>query len=205
MGTHVVCLTKGGGWESCLASEALEAIAVGRTMISRTVCTRISLGWCDGLSGGCCGADVLGGAGVRFRCPLAVVRAVRVVRYLGGAALWWDGGVEAGRRTAPIAKWAVVMTVMNVRIARGPGDVVGYVALNIHAEFSPGLIGVVVLAISLCEDGVWCENGRSEGEHDGALDCRIRRSMIHDLVVWVKQVPCDLCVCLVVAICEELS
>jgi hypothetical protein len=63
MSAHVVCLTKGGGWQSCLAGEAFEAFAVRRAMVSCTVCTRVGLGWCDGLSGKCSRADVLGDAG----------------------------------------------------------------------------------------------------------------------------------------------
>jgi hypothetical protein len=39
----------------------------------------------------------------------------------------------------------------------GSGEVVGDVALDVHALVSPCLVGVVILAISLREDGVWRE------------------------------------------------
>ncbi len=72
MSAHVVCLTKGGGWKCGLAGEAFEAVAVRRAVVACTVCARVGLGWCDGLSGGCGKADVLGrlgfgGSGVRLR------------------------------------------------------------------------------------------------------------------------------------------
>ncbi len=72
MSAHVVCLTKGGGGECGLAGEAFEAVTVRRAMVSCTVCARVGLGWCDGLTGGCNRADVLGmlgggGSDVRLR------------------------------------------------------------------------------------------------------------------------------------------
>jgi hypothetical protein len=38
MSAHVVCLTKGGGWECGLAGEAFETVTVRRAMVAYTVC-----------------------------------------------------------------------------------------------------------------------------------------------------------------------
>jgi hypothetical protein len=46
---------------------------------------------------------------------------------------------------------------MDVRVAGCVGNVVGDVALYVHAEVCPGLVGVVILAVALGEDGAWSE------------------------------------------------
>ena len=45
-----------------------------------------------------------------------------------------------------------MLSVANLRVAGGPDEVVGYVALNVRAKVGPGLVGMVNLVIALCED-----------------------------------------------------
>ena len=84
---------------------------------------------------------------------LAVVLTVGIVWYweerLSGAGRW----VEVGGRAAPVARWTVMLSVADLRVARGPDEVVGYyVALNVRAKVGPGLVGMVNLVLALCED-----------------------------------------------------
>ena len=63
---HIVCLAKGGGRkEGCLASKALEAVAISGTVIAGAVRTWVELGWAVGLSGGCSSANKCRGL---YRC-----------------------------------------------------------------------------------------------------------------------------------------
>ena len=95
---HIVCLAKGGGRkEGCLASKALEAVAISGTVIAGAVRTWVELGWGVGLSGGCSSANVVGYTGVWWvGRPLAVVLTIAIVWYLGGAALRCGRWVEVG-------------------------------------------------------------------------------------------------------------
>ena len=147
MSAHVVCLTKGGGWECGLAGEAFEAVAVRRAVVAGTVCARVGLGWCDGLSGGCGRADVLGEAGGRrFWCTFAVVVAIGVVRDLGGSALCWlGGGFELEGRAAPFPRCAVALPGVDIRVAGCANGLVRYDGVDVHAEFGPRLVRMVVL------------------------------------------------------------
>jgi hypothetical protein len=43
---------------------------------------------------------------------------------------------------------------MNLWVTGGPGEVVGDIALDVNAEVGPCLVGMVVLAVSLFENGV---------------------------------------------------
>ena len=52
----------------------------------------------------------------------------------------------------PVARWTVVLSVANLRVARGPDKVVGYVALNVRAKVGLDLVSMVNLMIALCED-----------------------------------------------------
>ena len=40
------------------------------------------------------------------------------------------------------------MSVANLRVARGPDEVVGYVALDVRAKVGPGLVGMVDLVVA---------------------------------------------------------
>jgi hypothetical protein len=93
----------------------------------------------------------------------------------------------------------------NIRVTRCSYKVVRYVAFDVRAEVDPGLGGMVYLIVTLGEVGIRREDGCSEGEHDGAFECRVGGSVVHDLVVRVEQVPCFLSVGLVVAVSDELS
>jgi hypothetical protein len=67
--THIVCLAKGGGGkEGCLASKALEAVAISGAVIAGAVRTWVELGWGIGLSGGCSSANVVGYTGRASSC-----------------------------------------------------------------------------------------------------------------------------------------
>jgi hypothetical protein len=81
----------------CLASKALETVAIGGTVIAGAVRTRVELGWSGGLSGGCSSANGVGYTGVRWVWrPLAIFLTVGIVWYLGGAALRCGRWVEVG-------------------------------------------------------------------------------------------------------------
>ena len=45
-----------------------------------------------------------------------------------------------------------MLSVANLRVARGPDEVVGYVAFIVRAKVDPGLVGMVNLVIALCQD-----------------------------------------------------
>ena len=49
------------------------------------------------------------------------------------------------------------MAHVDFRVALGAGDVVVDDAIDVHAEFGPCLVGMVVLSIALGEYGVWYE------------------------------------------------
>jgi hypothetical protein len=158
---HVVCLTKGGGWKCGLAGKAFEAVTVSRAVVACTVCARVGLGWCDGLSGVCGGADVLGEAGGRrFWWTFAVVVAISVVRDLGGSVFYWlGGGFELGGRAAPFTWCAVALPGVDIRVAGCADGLVRHDGVYVHAEFGPRLVRMVVLSISLGEVGIRCEDG----------------------------------------------
>ena len=97
VGAHIVCLAKGGGGKGCLASKALDAVAIGGMVIAGAVRTWVELGWGVGLSGGCSSANVVGYTGVWWvGRPLAFVLTIVIVWYLGGAALRCGRWVEVG-------------------------------------------------------------------------------------------------------------
>jgi hypothetical protein len=94
---QIVCLSKGSGGKGCLASKALEAVAIGCTVIAGAVRTRVELGWGVGLSGGCSSANVVGYAGIGWvGRPFADVLTIVIVWYLGGAALGCGRWIKVG-------------------------------------------------------------------------------------------------------------
>ena len=92
---------------------------------------------------------------------------------------------------------------MNIWVTGGSGEVFGDIALNVHAEVGPCLVGMVVLAVSLCENGVRREYLRSKGKHDRAFDCDVGWSMVHWFVVGVEYCPCKLVVGVVILVGEK--
>ena len=44
-----------------------------------------------------------------------------------------------------------MLSVANLRVARGPNEIVGNVALDVRSEVGPGLVGMIDLVIALCE------------------------------------------------------
>ena len=54
----------------------------------------------------------------------------------------------------PVTCWAVALAHMNLWVTGGPGEIVGDIALDVHAEVGSCLVGMVILAVSLCENGV---------------------------------------------------
>ena len=163
-----MCLTKGGCWKCGLAGEAFEAVTVSRAVVACTVCARVGLCWCDGLSGWCGRADVLGdGGGRRFWCAFAAVVAIGVVRDLGGSALYWlGGGFELRGRAAPFTWCAIALPGVDIRVARCANGLVRDDGVDVHAEFGPRLVRMVVLSISLGEVGIRCEDGGFQCEQD---------------------------------------
>ena len=92
---------------------------------------------------------------------------IGVVRDLGGSALyWWGGGVKVGRRKAPFTWCAVALLAVDLGVAGCANVFVCDDAVNFHAEFSPRLVRVIVLSISLGEVGIRCEDGGVQCEQD---------------------------------------
>ena len=58
---------------------------------------------------------------------------------------------------APFTRRSIALAHVDFRVACGAGDVVVDDALDVYAEFGPGLVGMVVLSIALGEYGVWYE------------------------------------------------
>jgi hypothetical protein len=122
------------------------------------------LGWCDGLSSGCSRAVVLGEAG---GCTFAFVVAIGVVRDLGGSALYWLGRrFKLGGRAAPFTWFAVALPGVDLRVTGCANGFVRDDGVDVHAEFSPRLVRMVVLSISLGEIGIRCEDGGVQCEQD---------------------------------------
>ena len=44
-----------------------------------------------------------------------------------------------------------MLSVANLWVARGPDEIVGYVAFDVRAKVGPGPVGVVDLVVALCE------------------------------------------------------
>ena len=93
--------------------------------------------------------------------------AIGVVRDLGGSALYWrGGGVKVGGRAAPFTWCEVALLGVDLRIAGCADGFVCDDAVDVHAEFSPRLLRMVVLSISLGEVGIRCEDGGVQCEQD---------------------------------------
>ena len=105
---------------------------------------------------------------------------------------------------APVARWMIILSVANRRVAGGPDEIVGYVALDVRSEVGPGLVCMVVLSITMGKYCVWREDGGSEGKHDGALDGCVGGAVVHLLVVGIKQCPCELVVGVLVPVLDEV-
>ena len=93
--------------------------------------------------------------------------AIGVVRDLGGSALYWlGGGFELGVRAAPFMWCAVALLGVDLRVAGCANGFVRNDAVDVHAEFSPRLVRMVVLSISLSEVRIRCEDGGVQCEQD---------------------------------------
>ncbi len=94
--------------------------------------------------------------------------AIGVIRDLRGSALYWlGGGFKLRGRAAPFITWcAVALPGMDIRVAGCANGFVRDDGVDVHAEFGPRLVRMVVLAISLGEIGIRCEDGSFQCEQD---------------------------------------
>ncbi len=96
------------------------------------------------------------------------VVVIGVVRDLERSALYWLGGgfKLGGRRAVPFMGCAVALPGVDLRVAGCANGFVRDDGVDVHAEFSPRLVRMVFLSISLGEIGIRCEDGGFQCEQD---------------------------------------
>ena len=96
------------------------------------------------------------------------VVVIGVVRDLGGSVLYWlgGGGFKLGGRAVPFTGCAVALPGVDLRVAGCANGFVRDDGVDVHAEFSPRLVRMVVLSISLSEVRIRCEDGGVQCEQD---------------------------------------
>ena len=80
----------------------------------------------------------------------------------------------------------ISLAVSEYGVARGAGGIVGGDKFDVEAEVGPSFVGVVGLAVTMVEYGVWCEHGGTECEHDVVLDRRVGWAMVHGFIVGME-------------------
>jgi hypothetical protein len=71
-----------------------------------------------------------------------------------------------GGRAAPFTWCAVALPGVDIRVAGCANGLVRDDGVDVHAEFGPCLVRMVVLSISLGEVGIRCEYGGFQCEQD---------------------------------------